>query len=119
MSKIDSSPLVDDPFDIEKLRLAVPPTPRGAIYNERAYAQGKMLDHSSLRRKLVRNITPSDLDAVIVPTENGEIEILENVPFLDANGKIIFLELTRGAPEWQFVKKGQRLGYQNLVRNTK
>ena len=109
----------DDPFDLEKLRLKSPlkTIPRGAIYAERAYIQSKMLDHSKLRRALVRNITPSDLDAVIVPV-GGEIEVLENVPYIDAAGNFIFMELTRGAPEWHFLKKGQRLGYENLVRQT-
>jgi len=75
--------------------MSITPAPRGAIFSQEAYAHAKMLDHSNLRRILRRNITPSDIDVVIDPA-SGEIG---NPTALDAAGKIIYAELTRGAPE--------------------
>jgi hypothetical protein len=88
--------------------------PRGAIFSTEAYAHAKMLDHSNLYKVLRDGIRPSDIDAVIDP-DSGEIF---NPTYVDSAGKIIYLELTRGAPEWRFLKRGQRLGYENLVRGT-
>lgn len=71
--------------------------PRGSILVEQAYAQGKMLDHSSW--VLPRNITPSDIDAVV-----------------DANGSVIFAELSTQCTTWGTLRKGQRLLHEALVR---
>ena len=73
----------------------------GAIYNEAAYAQGKMLDHSGWRGNLPRSITPSDLDA-----------------FWDNNGDFIFAELSSSQTLWSELSKGQVMAYSNLIQHT-
>lgn len=78
--------------------------PRGAIFSERAYALGKMLDHSAWLRddpKLPRLITPSDLDIAF-----------------DNAGSIIFVELSSSLSEWRLLQRGQRMLYQSAIENT-
>lgn len=67
---------------------------RGAIYNEQAYAQGKMIDHSKWQtgeKRLPRNITPSDIDMIF-----------------DNRGHQLAIELTRGEKKWTEIQAGQR-----------
>ena len=73
----------------------------GHILVEQAYAQGKMLDHSSWQGILPRSITPSDGDAI-----------------LDNNGLIMFWELSSHHAEWKSLDKGQRRLYENMVRGS-
>ena len=73
----------------------------GAIYNEQAYAQGKMLDHSGWHGKLPRGVTPSDIDAV-----------------WDNNGDFIFAELSSSKSTWNDLSRGQVLAYSNLIQHT-
>lgn len=70
----------------------------GSIIIEEAYAQGKMLDHSGWRHTLPRNITPSDIDMCI-----------------DNNGVILLVELSSQTDNWNDLKRGQALLYENLV----
>lgn len=70
---------------------------RGSILVEQAYAQGKMLDHSSWR--LQRNITPSDVDLVV-----------------DSNGACLFAELSSQNQEWCQLRSGQRRLHEALIR---
>jgi hypothetical protein len=72
---------------------------RGQILYKDAYIRGKMLDHSSWSKILPRNITPSDIDAVI-----------------DNNGKILLIELSSKTSRWEELAYGQRLLYQNMVK---
>lgn len=76
-------------------------TVRGAIRNEDAYALGKMLDNSAWLGRLPRSITPSDMDLVF---DNG--------------GRIIFAELSRSQCEWKTLEWGQRLLYENAIKNS-
>ena len=69
---------------------------RGEIYCEDAYAQGKMLDHSSWN--LPRNITPSDIDMCF-----------------DNNGNIIACEISSNVQEWTKLQRGQFLLYFNFI----
>jgi hypothetical protein len=82
---------------------------RGKIYSLEAYAQSKMLDHSAwqtIEPRLPRRITASDMDALFIhPTSFN----------LDNNGSIIYGELTRGEPNWQVVRKGQRKLYEAAI----
>jgi hypothetical protein len=71
---------------------------RGEIIVEQAYAQGKMLDHSSWR--LPRNITPSDTDFV-----------------LDIGGCVLFAEFSSQHQEWVDLQNGQRWAYESQVRH--
>lgn len=73
---------------------------RGEIYDEQAYAQSKMLDHSGWESLLPRNITPSDIDEVF-----------------DNNGFIILREISRHHSEWKHLQQGQRRLFENLVKN--
>ena len=73
---------------------------RGWIFDEDAYAQGKMLNHASWNGILPRRITPSDVDMVF-----------------DNAGRIIFIELERSCSRWQEVTRGQRLLYENLIKS--
>lgn len=84
-------------------RLPNPPnrTPRGAIYFEQAYAQGKMLQSAGWTEILPRNITPSDVDL-----------------FFDNRGEIILCEFTSSLFHWKEASVGQRIGYWNLIRGT-
>jgi hypothetical protein len=77
---------------------------RGSIRSVEHYQQAKMLDHSSWQKGapvLPRHITPSDVDM-----------------YFDNNGKIIFCELSTNFPSWESLGKGQRLGYENMIRGT-
>lgn len=74
---------------------------RGSIYAEAAYAQGKMLDHSSWNSILPRLITPSDIDMAI-----------------DNRGEILFIEVSSSTPNWYEIPKGQRRLYESLLRNS-
>ena len=73
---------------------------RGEIYSTEAYARGKMLDHQGWNRVLPRNITPSDIDAVI---ENSK------------SGIFIFMEYNSRTCNWCKLPQGQRRMYENLV----
>ena len=75
-------------------------TRRGSIQSEEAYAQGKMLDHSSW--SLPRNITPSDVDF-----------------HFDANGRILYCELSSHNRLWSDLKDGQCRSYKNMVKNSR
>ena len=69
---------------------------RGAIYNQQAYAQGKMLDHSQWN--LPRLITPSDIDVVF------------------ANGTSMLLcEFSSQHSGWADIQYGQRKLYADCV----
>ena len=70
---------------------------RGSIFVEEAYALGKMLDHSTWQ--LPRCITPSDVDMGF-----------------DNNGAVLFCEMSSSCSSWAEVKRGQRLFYQNSIR---
>lgn len=78
------------------------PLKRGEVFAEEAYALGKMLDHSSWQQgeKIVRLITPSDIDAV-----------------WDNIGMVIFAEFSSHASEWAQIKKGQRWMYESALKN--
>lgn len=72
----------------------------GAIYSERAYALGKMLDHSSWYGTLTRKITPSDVDMLF-----------------DNAGKIMLCELSSAVSSWSEVQIGQRWLYQSFIKD--
>lgn len=65
-------------------------TSGGKILFERAYAQGKMLDHSSWN--LDRGITPSDIDF-----------------FVESNGYFLYCELTKNLCDWGQISYGQKI----------
>ena len=69
---------------------------RGAILVEQAYAQGKMLDHSSWR--LVRGISPSDIDFVI-----------------ESGGNFGFVEFSKHFKSIEQLNHGQKLLYERLI----
>ena len=71
----------------------------GKILWEHAYAQGKMLDHSSW--DLPRNITPSDVDM-----------------FFDNRGSIVYCEVSSQCVSWQQLEQGQRWGYESIIKGT-
>jgi hypothetical protein len=71
----------------------------GDIHSPAAYAQGKMLDHSAWDGGLVRRITPSDIDMAV-----------------DANGKILFCELSSSVSHWLQADTGQLVLYQNAIK---
>jgi len=73
---------------------------RGAIMHEQAYAQGKMLNHTGWRDILPRMITPSDCD----------------MQFFDNNGRILLAEFSSRNTGWFELSKGQRMGYEALVK---
>lgn len=68
----------------------------GRILSQEAYAQGKMLDHSSWR--LARGITPSDIDWTV-----------------DSNGFVLFAEFQRGVASFSGMSIGQRRMYSSLL----
>lgn len=72
----------------------------GQIRTEDAYAQGKMLDHSSWQDEpaLTRGITPSDIDVVF-----------------DNNGRCIFCEISSQHSEWLMIAVGQRRLYESIL----
>lgn len=72
---------------------------KGDIFSIEAYAQGKMLNHSSWNGILPRNGMPSDIDAV-----------------LDNNGDLLMIELSSNCEQWFHLSFGQRTLYENLVR---
>lgn len=74
---------------------------RGAIRNEDAYRRAKMLDHSGWQRgdKLVRLITPSDIDMCF-----------------DSKGCALLCEISSSVDRWRDLRRGQRLLYESLVR---
>lgn len=72
----------------------------GKILCEQAYAQGKMLDHSSW--KLPRGITPSDIDM-----------------YIDNDGRLIFAELSSSKKRWTEISQGQWRGYRNIIKGTR
>ena len=69
---------------------------RGAILVEQAYAQGKMLDHTSWR--LVRGISPSDIDFVI-----------------ESGGNFGFVEFSKHFKSIEQLNHGQKLLYERLI----
>ena len=69
---------------------------RGAILVEQAYAQGKMLDHTSWR--LVRGISPSDIDFVI-----------------ESGGNFGFVEFSKNFKSIEQLNHGQKLLYERLI----
>jgi len=69
----------------------------GAIICREAYAQGKMLDHSSW--ELDRGVTPSDIDMVV-----------------ESYGCFLFAELTKNGCDWSNLKTGQRILYESLSK---
>lgn len=71
----------------------------GGIRSPEAYAQGKMLDHSSWYGELARGITPSDIDAVV-----------------ESYGQFIFMEFSRECESLADLKKGQRMMLRALSR---
>lgn len=78
---------------------------RGAVYKEDAYAQGKMLDHSSWSHgpfPLPRGITPSDIDMVC-----------------DNAGRILLVEISSSKRDWRELDRGQRLAYINAISGTR
>jgi hypothetical protein len=75
---------------------------RGAIYNEQAYAQGKMLDHVSWNGILPRCITPSDIDMAF-----------------DNNGWILSCELSSKSTDWGQLSKGQLLFYKAFTAKSR
>jgi hypothetical protein len=74
-------------------------TPKGSIIVEQAYAQAKMLDHSSWR--LGGGRAMSDIDAV-----------------LDHGGHVLFVELSRavGPITWADISGGQRWLYSSIAK---
>lgn len=70
----------------------------GGIYNEAAYAQGKMLDHSAWFGKLPRGITPSDVDFCF-----------------DNAGNKLLCELSSKHNAWKSLDVGQRRLYESFV----
>lgn len=90
-------------------------TDPGVIYNEAAYKQSKMLNHSSWQkgdRVLPRGITPSDIDMGFLPPDNSSNFGLDN------NGSVIFGELTRGFANWLNIRYGQRRFYEACIDHT-
>ena len=75
---------------------------KGAIYCEQAYAQGKMLDHSSWVGRLPRGCRPSDFDMV-----------------LDNAGLVIFGELSSQTDDWCAIKPAQRMLYWNAIKGSR
>lgn len=71
----------------------------GKILYEEAYAQGKMLDHSSW--KLPRGCTPSDVDM-----------------YFDNDGRLILAELSSKYTRWTDLDVGQWRGYRALIHST-
>lgn len=69
----------------------------GAIICREAYAQGKMLDHSSWR--LARGVTPSDIDMAV-----------------ESYGCFLWAELTRKGCDWGNLSVGQRVMYESLAK---
>lgn len=69
----------------------------GAIMCREAYAQGKMLDHSSWN--LARGVTPSDIDMVV-----------------ESHGCFLWAELTRNGCDWGSLSTGQRMLYDSLAK---
>src|SRR5687768_15001960 len=74
---------------------------RGAIYNEQAYAQGKMLDHSEWKL-LPRKITPSDIDMCF-----------------DNRGWLLLCELSSKTPNWSDIPKGQFWLYKSMTAKSR
>lgn len=76
----------------------------GEIYSAEAYAQGKMLDHSSWQDHptLPRGITPSDIDVVF-----------------DNAGNVLFVELSSSTAKWADLAFGQRRVYEAVIWETK
>lgn len=68
----------------------------GKIYCEQAYAQAKMLDHSTW--KFNNGYSFSDIDMV-----------------LDDNGKILMVEISSKTPLWHHIPVGQRRLAENFV----
>lgn len=69
----------------------------GAIMCAEAYAQGKMLDHSSW--KLARGITPSDIDF-----------------YVESSGCFLWAEFSRDSVNIDSLSRGQELAYTRLSR---
>lgn len=69
----------------------------GAIMCVEAYAQGKMLDHSSWN--LARGITPSDIDF-----------------FVESSGCFLWAEFSRESVDIHSLSRGQELAYTRLAR---
>lgn len=69
----------------------------GAIMCAEAYAQGKMLDHSSW--SLARGITPSDIDF-----------------FVESSGCFLWAEFSRENVDIESLSRGQELAYTRLAR---
>lgn len=77
---------------------------RGAINVEKAYALGKMLDHSSWQKGsevLPRGITPGDIDASF-----------------DNKGKILFCEFSSSQTQWCDLDIGQLRLYKACVMDS-
>jgi hypothetical protein len=91
------------------------PISRGDVFSEEAYAQGKMLDHSSWLegdRILPRDITASDIDTVLLGKQLSFLPVV-----FDNNGKAILCELSRGNKEWAWLNRGQIWLYESLIRD--
>lgn len=71
----------------------------GDIASPQAYAQGKMLQHGRWHGVLRHGITPSDCD----------------MQYFDNAGHLLLAEFSRHHSSWHELKRGQRLGYENLV----
>jgi hypothetical protein len=71
----------------------------GGIRCPEAYAQGKMLDHSSWYGLMARKITPSDIDMVV-----------------ESYGCFLFCELSRDADSMATLSRGQRIMLSALSR---
>lgn len=77
----------------------------GGVLSEKAYAQGKMLNHSGWNNVLPRGITPSDVDM-----------------FFDNAGSILYCEISKHHRDWCELDEkayGQSLGYKNIIEGTK
>lgn len=88
---------------------------RGEIRNLPAYLHSKVLDHSDWQRgeiRLPRRITPSDVDTLFDRTG-----VLEQPTVFDGNGALIFAEWSRLATGWTQLPYGQRLLYENCIRD--
>jgi hypothetical protein len=79
----------------------------GKVYAEEAYAHAKMLDHSGWQNKEEFN--------EILPrlSTGGDVDF-----FFDADGKVMFCELSRSHTEWWQVSTGQWLAYRNFIKNS-
>lgn len=86
---------------------------RGAIFAPEAYARGKMLESDDWHGLLPRNITPSDIDAVVT---DSAFPFGENLMIVDNDKKILLMEFSTHTCLWSELKYGQRLAYANLVR---